>query len=167
MMAYSKKGMQVRWMARRDLEAVASIESKCFTKPLCQDVLEGIMCQRNTVGFVVTLIDQITGENFIAGYIIYHVEKDYLKVRRLVIHPNCRRIGVGKELLSRILKKLNKIRPRMEVVLREGNLEAQLFLRSLNFKAIEIIKNKYKDTSEDGYVMSYSVPAKIVHQGAS
>jgi ribosomal-protein-alanine N-acetyltransferase len=38
---------------------------------------------------------------------------------------------------------------------RETNLPAQLFFRSLGFRAISVLKDFYQDTTEDAYLMHY------------
>jgi ribosomal-protein-alanine N-acetyltransferase len=42
---------------------------------------------------------------------------------------------------------------------RETNLPAQLFFRSLGFRAISVLKDFYQDTTEDAYLMHYVAPA--------
>lgn len=84
----------------------------------------------------------------------------------MAVHPNCRRIGVGKELLNKVLKKESPKRSYIEFVLRESNLDAQLFLKAQNFKATRVVRNKYRDTSEDGYIMKHSFQKTLVYEGA-
>ena len=47
---------------------------------------------------------------------------------------------------------------RCQIVLevRETNLPAQLFFRSLNFRATSVLKDFYQDTTEDAYLMQYT-----------
>lgn len=49
--------------------------------------------------------------------------------------------------------------------MRERNLPAQLFFRSLGYRAISVLKDFYEDTTEDAYLMQYlaadAVPAAL------
>jgi ribosomal-protein-alanine N-acetyltransferase len=38
---------------------------------------------------------------------------------------------------------------------RETNLSAQLFFRSLGFRAVSVLRDFYEDTTEDAYLMQY------------
>jgi len=164
-MTKSKKGMEIRWMIRRDYQEVADIESKCFFNPISLEKIALLLKGRMTIGLVAILSDQVTGKEFVAGYIIYDLKKDHIKIRRFVVHPNCRRIGIGREILGRMIEKLNPNRFEIKIVLRETNLKAQLFLRSQNFKVVQIIKEKYNDNLEDAYVMKYSILNDLEFQG--
>jgi len=46
-------------------------------------------------------------------------------------------------------------RNRIVLEVRETNLPAQLFFRSLGFRAISVLKDFYQDTTEDAYLMHY------------
>jgi ribosomal-protein-alanine N-acetyltransferase len=47
---------------------------------------------------------------------------------------------------------------------RETNLPAQLFFRSLGFRAISVLKDFYQDTTEDAYLMHYLALASMGEQ---
>jgi ribosomal-protein-alanine N-acetyltransferase len=51
-------------------------------------------------------------------------------------------------------------RTRLTCEVRETNLTAQLFLKSLGFKATRVIRNFYKDFNEDAYHMQYRLNEK-------
>ena len=40
---------------------------------------------------------------------------------------------------------------------RETNLPAQLFFRSLGFRATTVLKDLYQDSTEDAYMMQYGL----------
>ena len=64
---------------------------------------------------------------------------------------------------EKIVKKphstINK-RKEIHIVLRETNLEAQLFFKSQKFKAIEVLRHNFEDTQEDGYLMRLALTQK-------
>ena len=50
---------------------------------------------------------------------------------------------------------------------RETNLAAQLFFRSLSFRAVNVLHDFYDDTTEDAYVMQYRHRAVDALDGAA
>jgi ribosomal-protein-alanine N-acetyltransferase len=44
---------------------------------------------------------------------------------------------------------------------RESNIDAQLFFRSLGFRAISVLRGFYDDSAEDAYLMQYRVLASV------
>ncbi|MEM6473569.1 MAG: ribosomal-protein-alanine N-acetyltransferase RimI, partial [Planctomycetota bacterium] len=46
-------------------------------------------------------------------------------------------------------------RNRIMLEVRETNLEAQLFFKSLGFRAISVLRDFYDDTVEDAYLMQF------------
>ena len=50
-------------------------------------------------------------------------------------------------------------RGRIALEVRETNLPAQLFFRSLGFRATTVLKDFYQDSTEDAYLMQYALEA--------
>jgi|694.fasta_scaffold56382_5 ribosomal protein S18 acetylase RimI-like enzyme len=157
MMAYSKQGFEFCHMQKKHLESVSKLESICFSKPLNVEKLSTYLLSYSIGSYVITLPDEKTKEPFVAGYCIYDLKYHYLKMRRFIINPNCRRLGLGSEMMMRILKKLNSKRSYVEITLRETNLQAQLFLKQNKFVAKKLLHQKFEDTNEDGYLMVYDL----------
>lgn len=76
------------------------------------------------------------GEEII-GYIMYKIDE----VFNLVVHPDYRRKGVGKELMKEVMKNSKKLLCRT----REKNQEAFFFLEKLGFKKKRRIEKYYKN----------------------
>ena len=55
----------------------------------------------------------------------------------------------------------------MTLEVRETNLAAQLFFRSLGFRAVNVLRNYYDDTPEDAYVMQYRYHAAEAEPAAA
>jgi ribosomal-protein-alanine N-acetyltransferase len=71
-----------------------------------------------------------------------------------------RRRGIGRALLRKLADKLTPTgRQRIQLEVRETNLSAQLFFKSLGFRAIAILRDFYEDSAEDAYLMQYTRPA--------
>ena len=72
------------------------------------------------------------------------------------VNPEVRRHGVGNAMVSKLIGKLShERRNRIMLEVRETNLEAQLFFKSLGFRAISVLRDFYEDTIEDAYLMQF------------
>jgi len=59
-------------------------------------------------------------------------------------------------MMDKLIGKLTpERRSRIVLEVRETNLPAQLFFRSLGFRAISVLKDFYQDTTEDAYLMHF------------
>ena len=60
------------------------------------------------------------------------------------------------QMVNKLVSKLsNQRRTRILLEVRERNLPAQVFFRSLGFRAISVLRDFYEDTIEDAYLMEY------------
>ena len=65
-------------------------------------------------------------------------------------------------MLGKLLGKLShERRNRIMLEVRETNLEAQLFFKSVGFKAISVLRDFYEDTVEDAYLMQFRYQASV------
>jgi ribosomal protein S18 acetylase RimI-like enzyme len=90
----------------------------------------------------------------LVGYICFAERKEYLVVNRIGVHEDFRRRKIGTRLMKYLI---NQDKP-IEVIVREDNLEYQLFLKWLGFQACkfeEIDKYVYKSFYDDGKVDAY------------
>jgi ribosomal-protein-alanine N-acetyltransferase len=59
-------------------------------------------------------------------------------------------------MVEKLVGKLSyQRRTRVMLEVRETNLAAQLFFRSMGFKAITVLHEFYEDTPEDAYLMQF------------
>ena len=59
-------------------------------------------------------------------------------------------------MLQKLVGKLSPHRRnRVMLEVRETNLDAQLFFKSQNFRAVSVLRDFYEDTTEDAYLMQY------------
>lgn len=144
--------VQIRWMIRRDMPEVLSIERDSFEFAWTEEDFLCCLRQRNCIGMVAEHHDQI------AGFMIYELQKSRLHVLNFAVAPWARRQGVGAQMIEKLINKLSQQR-RREIVLevRETNLAAQLFFRRQGLHAVTVLRNHYEDTAEDAYVMRYQL----------
>ena len=138
----------IRWMIRRDMPAVLAIEGASFEFPWDNDDFTRCLRQRNCIGMVAEQDDEVV------GFMIYELHKNRLHILNFAVDPNARRRGVGAAMCDKLVGKLSHDRRnRIMLEVRETNLDAQLFFRSLGFKAISVLRDFYDDTTEDAYLM--------------
>ena len=154
-----QEGVQVhvRWMIRRDMPEVLAIENSCFEFPWSEDDFLRCLRQRNCIGMVADLDDQV------AGFMIYELHKTRLHLLNFAVSARHRRHKVGSRMLGKLIAKLStQRRTRIVLEVRETNLAAQLFFRQQGFRAVSLLRDFYEDTTEDAYLMQYRCrPAEV------
>lgn len=146
------KHLQIRWMIRRDMPEVLGIEQESYENSLCEDDFLRCLRQRNCIGMV-TEVDQK-----VLGFMIYELYKSKLSIINFAVHPDYRRQGIGTAMVDKLKDKLPlQRRTAIDLEIREKNLEAQLFFKSQDFRAVSIIREYFPDINEDAYIMRYSI----------
>jgi ribosomal-protein-alanine N-acetyltransferase len=150
--------LHIRWMILADMPEVLAIERASFDDPWREDDFARALRQRHIIGRVVERDEQII------GYMIYELHRNRLHLLNIGVAPDCRRRGVGRAMIELLQGKLSERRSRIMLEVCETNLDAQLFFRSLGFRAISVLHDLYEDTTADAYLMRYrqpvSTPAK-------
>ena len=151
--------VHIRWMIRRDMPEVLAVEHASFEYPWCEEEFLRVLRQRNCIGMVAE-----HGER-VVGFMIYELHKNKLQVLDFATHPEFRRMGVGHQMLAKLVGKLSSHR-RTRIVLhvRETNLCGQLFCRIEGFRAQEVVREHFADTGEDGYLMSYLLDESMLEE---
>ncbi|MCA9065459.1 MAG: ribosomal protein S18-alanine N-acetyltransferase, partial [Planctomycetaceae bacterium] len=141
---------QIRWLIRRDMDEVLSIERSSFQTAWTEEEFLCCLRQRNCIGTVAEL------DHKIVGFMIYELHKSMLRILNFAVATDFRRHGIGRQMVQRLVDKLSQQR-RREIVLevRETNLPAQLFFANSGFRAVTVLRNHFDDTCEDAYYMRY------------
>ena len=138
----------IRWMIRRDLPTVLNIEERCFEYPWKEEDFIRCLRQRNCIGMVAERGDQVL------GFMIYELHKTRLHLLSMAVDPDYSRQGIGRIMVEYLISKLSYQRRNWLVLeVRESNLPAQLFFKSLGFRAVGILNQFYDDCGEDAYQM--------------
>lgn len=144
------KRFQIRWMVRADLEEVVYIETLSYDEPWKKRDFLAALRDKSTIGMVAEF------DRKIVGFCIYENHPHSIQPRNLAVHPFCRRQKIGTNLLRELRKKLTlRHRWRLECIVRETSLDAQLFLRSFGFRAERVLRGYFERPSEDAYEMTY------------
>lgn len=138
--------VHIRWLIRRDMPAVLSIENASFDFPWTDDDFRAVLRQRNCIGMVAEYRDHVL------GFMVYELHTTSLELLNFAVAPDARRHGVGHGLATYLRRKLTERRRRITLVCRETNLAGHLFWKAEGFQATRIIANAFPDTDEDGYM---------------
>ena len=142
--------VHIRWMIRRDMPEVLSIEQASFEFPWLEEDFIRCLRQRNCIGMVAEYDERVV------GFMIYELHKDQLHVLNFSVRPDVRRRDIGMQMVNKLIGKLSQQRRnRIVLEIRETNLAAQMFFKNLGFKAVSVLRDYYDDTVEDAYVMQY------------
>ena len=143
-------GVHIRWMIRRDMLEVLDVEAESFEFPWSEEDFVRCLRQRNCIGMVAEHEDRVV------GFMVYELNKTRLHVLNFAVASDYRRLGVGSQMLAKLVGKLSsQRRTRVVLEVRETNLPAQLFFRTNGFRAVSVLREFYEDTPEDAYLMQY------------
>lgn len=146
--------IHVRWMIRRDMPEVLSVEREAFEFSWSEEDFTRCLRQRNCIGMVAEMADSVV------AFMIYELHRTRLHVLNFAVRRSHRRLGIGTQMLDKLAAKLSpERRNRIVLEVRERNLPAQIFFRSLGYRATSVLKDFYQDTTEDAYLMQYSLQA--------
>lgn len=146
--------VHVRWMIRRDMPDVLRIEQQAFEFPWYEDDFVRCLRQRNCIGMVAEASERVV------GFMVYELHKHRLHILNFAVDERLQRRGVGSQMAKKLVGKLSHDRrSRIVLEIRETNLPAQLFFRTLGFRATTVLRQFYEDTPEDAYLMQYRYSA--------
>ena len=138
----------IRWMIRRDMTDVLRAEQFSFTHAWSEEDFLQCLRHRNCIGMVAEHNDRV------AGFMIYELFKTRIHVLSFMTMPECRRSGVGTQMMMKLAGKLSsQRRSKLTAAVRESNLVGQLFLRSQGFTATRVSRGYFEDSGEDAYLM--------------
>jgi len=153
--------VQIRWLIRRDFEAVLDISSRSYEDPLNGEDLSYLLRQRTCIGMVAENDSIVNGNRSrILGSIIYNLNESRLECFDLAVDPEFRRRSIGNQLFDKMSDKLSLVR-RNELFfnMEEDNLVGLNFLKargSIIYDEEDIHSNYFEDENNPGmYVSRY------------
>src|SRR4051812_27168359 len=93
--------LHIRWMIRRDMAEVLSIEQASFDFAWTEQDFMRVLRQRNGIGMVVE-----SGET-IVGFMVYELHKGWLELLNFAVLPQLRRKGIGHAMVEKLKGKLS------------------------------------------------------------
>lgn len=136
-------------MDRSHLPAVVALERECFSHPWSQGMLEEEL-YNDTVSFLVAEGEDGT----VLGYGMIRVILDEGCLEKIAVAPNCRRQGVGEEILSAFLRFGEAHLAFLTLEVRESNAPAIALYQKLGFSQVGRRKNYYQELHEDAILMT-------------
>jgi ribosomal-protein-alanine N-acetyltransferase len=153
----------IRWMVRRDMPEVTSIESQCYHDPWSEGEFIDILRKRSVIGMVAEAREKNGDNTKIVGYMVYELYKHRIDLLNLAVHPSHRKQGVGRAMVQKLKHKLSPTRRKwITAYAAEHNLNGQLFFRALGFRVVKTSRGFYDmpdGTSEDAYLFQYRLTA--------
>lgn len=140
--------ISLRDMMSKDVRSVLQIERSTFDHPWGEEDFYRILNRKGRFGVVA-----MTNKRLVVGYLVVEALPKSYQVLNLAVDSRLRRRRVGKTLMAWLLDQMapyNREKTRVEV--RESNLGMQLFMRSIGFLAIDVIRNYYEDSKEDAFI---------------
>lgn len=147
--------VHIRWLIKRDIPEVLEIEEKSFPYAWTEDDLLSCLRPYHNIGLVAEYRTKVV------GFIIFKLNKSNINLLNLAVHPEFRRLGVGTQLVTKMLDKLSiERRCRLIVDIDERNLDGQLFLAEQGFLATKMLSGRCPN-GDDAYRMVFSVGEAI------
>ena len=148
-------------MRSRDLDEVVAIERLSFTLPWSRGAFLYEM-EQNRVARCWVLREA----EHVIGYVCLWEIGDEVHVTNIAVHPESRRRGLGRTLLSSVLDDARQRRLRVVgLEVRPSNHEALGMYDSFGFKVVGRRKGYYYDTGEDALVMELDLEAETADGG--
>jgi len=151
--------VHIRWMIRRDMPEVLLTEQESFDYSWTEEDFLRCLRQRNCIGMVAEFNEKVV------GFMIYELHKTKLHILNFAVHPRFRRLGIGQQMVSKLIGKLSSHRrTRVTLAVRETNLNAQLFFRAQDFRAVKVLRSYYEDSGEDAFQMQYRIAGDVMEE---
>lgn len=131
--------VQTRFLANKDFDRVIEIDLQSGEYAWEPGDLFNEWKSQNGVGIVATDYD-----DYPLGFCIYNLnDKECYELKHMAVDSGFRRLGIGAALINKMKNKLNDRRYILSYNVPEDNLNFQLFLKKMNFKA-KAMRNMYR-----------------------
>ena len=140
-------------MQSQDLDEVLAIERASFSMPWSRGAFLYEL-EENRVARCYVVRDATR----VVGYICLWEVADEMHVTNIAVHPEARRRGIGRLLLTSILAEARRQGTRIVLLeVRPSNIEARGLYESFGFRVVGRRRGYYYDTGEDALVMEVAV----------
>lgn len=136
-------------MLHADLPEVLALEQRAFDDPWTQAHFEGELKNPHST------IDLLRApDGALLGYVAYWIIVDEAQLLDVAVHPDHRRRGLGRQLVTRLVEQAQRADCALVVLeVRRSNTPAVQLYESLGFRAVSIRKGYYRSNGEDAIVM--------------
>lgn len=157
-------GGTVRPLSMKDCDAVAALETLCNPQPWSRDALkpyvqDSTAAEADKAGKkpgagakLVALVGEHEGQ--VSGYVLGSCVADEAEILILGVHPDARRQGTARALLTALLSRLRAAgATSVFLEVRRGNKPAIALYKVLGFGEAGVRKGYYADTGEDALLL--------------
>ena len=141
----------VEVLSATHIQAVAELETACFSDPWSADSLSEELCNP-CARFLVAL-----DGNTLVGYIGCHHIAGEGYITNVAVHPQHRRRGIARKLVAAAMEQGNAL-SRLTLEVRESNIAAISLYQSLGFVKDGVRPRFYTHPTEDAGIYSYYYP---------
>jgi len=138
-------------MDERDLPFVMEIEWRSFSNPWPESSFRGEIENR---GISHPSVIVYRPQDRIIGYILVWLKGDEAQISNFALHPDYRRLGIGRRILEDTLRMIRRKGGRFVMLeVRTTNFPARRLYSRYGFSPLAVRKNYYQDPVEDALVM--------------
>jgi ribosomal-protein-alanine N-acetyltransferase len=149
-------------MRVEDLDEVVAIERASFSMPWSRGAFLYELQQNRVARCLV-----MRGDGHVLGYLCLWEIGEELHITNVAVHPDHRRRGIARALLSAVLDDARSRKLKLVVLeVRPSNHEARTLYESYGFRVVARRRGYYYDTGEDALVMEVSLQAAGAATGA-
>jgi ribosomal-protein-alanine N-acetyltransferase len=137
-------------MTLDDIQQVLEIDRMSFSLPWSEHSYRFELLQNTASRCRVAMVGDV-----IVGMIVIWIVEDEAHIATVAVHPDYRRLGIGKALLTTVLSEAiqrGAVAATLEV--REHNEAAIALYHRFGFKVVSRRKRYYQDTHEDALIMT-------------
>ena len=139
-----------RLTKEEDLDAVASLEARCFSNPWSRDMLARQLAQSDTTRVFVLRLPEAPVAAFCACWVLF----DELHVITLVVDFPFRRQGLGRLLMRYVMAEAARIGARRATLeVRDSNVAARQLYEGLGFTTTARRPKYYSHPEEDALIL--------------
>ncbi len=138
-------------MREEDLSEVLSIENSSFPNPWRDLTFLGEI-RNQSISFPLVVVHSL--HKRVIGYIIFWKIFEDVQINNIAVHPDYRRLGIGRAVLEGIIEQMRKEGAKnMTLEVRPSNVAALTLYKKLGFRPLSIRKGYYTNPDEDALVL--------------
>ena len=140
----------IRPIREEDVSQIHEIETLCFPMPWSEEsILHDV--KENVVARWLVMDD---GEGRVLAYAGMWFVLDEAHVCNVAVHPDCRRMGYGKQIMEALMQlAMDNSMSMMTLEVRRSNTPAQNLYHACGFLDVGYRKRYYEDNKEDALIM--------------
>ncbi len=145
-------GYQIVPLLPDHLPGVAELEKLCFSEPWSQKSLSMLTAAPGTGFAVISPLGEVLGYGGMLCVL------DEGQITNIAVHPDARRCGIGKAILSALMEYAAQTNLReITLEVRSSNEGAHRLYRSAGFEVCGVRKKFYRMPTEDALLMRYEI----------